>query len=253
MINIYTPSDIKIIRECGKKLYFCLQAVRSQVRPGITTSELNDVAEKAIFTVGGDPAFRGYRGFPSTLCVSINEEVIHGIPSEKRKVSKGDLVKLDLGLRWNGFYTDSAITVQVELGMFDQEKRRVVDVTRKALQLGIDQARPGKMLSDIALAIQTYVESQHCNVLREYSGHGIGRQLHEEPQVPNYWCSYGNDSRDVKLKKGMVLAIEPMVVLGVPMVKTLADRWTVVTNDQSLSAHFEHTILVNTPPVILTN
>jgi len=252
MINIYTTSDLKIIRECGKKLFFCLQAVRCQVKPGVTTLELNEIAEKAIFSVGGDPAFRGYRGFPSSLCVSINEEVIHGIPSEKRKVAKGDLVKLDLGVRWNGFYTDSAVTVGVELGTFDQEKKHLIDVTRRALQLGIDQARPGKRISDIASAIQKYVESQECNVVRDYSGHGVGRAVHEDPQVPNCWFSYGDDDRDVKLKRGMVLALEPMVVLGNPTVITSRDKWTVVTQDKSLSAHFEHTVLVNTTPVVMT-
>jgi methionyl aminopeptidase len=207
------------------------------VRAGITTDELDRIAEEAIRSRGAVPAFKGYRSYPKTLCASVNEQVVHGIPS-KRKLKDGDIIGLDLGAIVGGFYGDSAVTVPV--GAVDDQAARLVRVTEEALQLGIKQAVVGNRLTDISHAIQRHVEAAGYSVVTEFVGHGIGRQLHEEPQVPNY----GKPGQGPRLQPGMVLAIEPMVNMGGSAVRVLDDRWTAVTADGSWSAHFEHTIAI---------
>jgi methionyl aminopeptidase len=214
-----------------------LREVERAVSPGISTEELDQIAEKEIRARGAVPAFKGYRNYPKTLCVSVNEQVVHGIPS-KRKLKEGDIVGLDLGAIVGGFYGDSAVTVAV--GRVSEEVLRLIRVTEEALYLGIEQAVVGNRISDISHAVQRHVESAGYSVVTEFVGHGIGRQLHEEPQVPNY----GKPGQGPRLQSGMVLAIEPMVNMGGSAVRILDDRWTAVTVDGSLSAHFEHTIAV---------
>ncbi len=215
-----------------------LQRLGSMVRPGVTTAELDEMAEKMIVEAGGKPAFKGYRGFPRSICASINEEIIHGIPSENRRLAEGDILSLDVGVLYNGYYGDSAWTFPV--GEINQELQRLLDVTREALFKGIDQVRVGNRVSDISASIQQYVELHGFSVVREFVGHGIGRNLHEEPQVPNY----GTPGRGPRLLEGMVLAIEPMVNSKGPGSRILSDRWTAVTTDGGFSAHFEHSVAV---------
>jgi methionyl aminopeptidase len=214
-----------------------LAIVRKAVCFGISTEELDRIAEEAIRARGAIPAFKGYRNFPKTLCASVNEQVVHGIPS-KRKLKDGDIIGLDLGAVVGGFYGDSAVTVAV--GRISEETEKLVQVTEEALYLGIRQAVVGNRLTDISNAVQQHVESAGFSVVTEFVGHGIGRQLHEEPQVPNY----GKPGQGPRLQPGMVLAIEPMVNMGRSAVRVLEDRWTAVTVDGSLSAHFEHTIAI---------
>ena len=214
-----------------------LDIVRKAVRPGISTDELDCIAEDEIRRRGALPAFKGYRNYPKTLCASVNEQVVHGIPS-KRKLKEGDIIGLDLGAIVGGFYGDSAVTVVV--GSVPDVTQKLVQVTKEALSLGIQQAMVGNRLSDISYAVQQHVESSGFSVVTEFVGHGIGRQLHEEPQVPNY----GKSGQGPRLQPGMVLAIEPMVNMGRSAVRVLEDRWTAVTVDGSLSAHFEHTIAI---------
>jgi methionyl aminopeptidase len=214
-----------------------LQILKKEVRAGISTDELDQVAEEAIRARGAVPAFKGYRNYPKTLCASVNEQVVHGIPSSRR-LQDGDIIGLDLGAIVRGFYGDSAVTVPV--GNVKTEARRLIDVTERALMLAIEQAVVGNRLSDISHAVQRYVEEAGFSVVTDFVGHGIGRQLHEEPQVPNY----GKPGQGPRLQPGMVLAIEPMVNAGKSAVRILEDRWTAVTQDASLSAHFEHTIAI---------
>jgi methionyl aminopeptidase len=208
-----------------------------QVAPGVTTLELDQAAERMILEKGGIPAFKGYRGFPRTLCISINEQVVHGIP-DSRRLKDGDLVSIDSGVNYNGYYGDAAITLPV--GDVDDQGRRLLEVTEKALYLGIEKARAGNRLSDISCAIQGWVESHGFSVVRDFVGHGIGKALHEDPQIPNY----GPPHQGPRLEYGMVLALEPMVNEGTYEVKVLSDGWTVVTADGKRSAHFEHSILI---------
>jgi methionyl aminopeptidase len=216
------------------------------VRPGLTTLELDALAERHIRTRGGIPAFKGYRGFPNTLCVSVNEQVVHGIPS-KRRLRAGDIIGLDLGATWEGYYGDAAVTVPV--GDVPAATESLLETPRAALSLGINEVYPGKHLSDISHAIQRHAESHGYSVVRAFVGHGIGTALHEEPQVPNF----GPPGRGPRLKPGMVLAIEPMVNVGHADVEILDDGWTVVTVDGQLSAHFEHTVAITDEgPQILT-
>jgi methionyl aminopeptidase len=224
-----------------------LEIVREAVCAGISTDELDRIAEEAIRSRGAIPAVKGYRNYPKTLCASVNEQVVHGIPS-KRKLKDGDIIGLDLGAIVGGFYGDSAVTVPV--GRIREETAKLVQVTEEALYLGIKQAVVGNRLTDISNAVQQHVESAGFSVVTEFVGHGIGRQLHEEPQVPNY----GKPGQGPRLQPGMVLAIEPMVNMGRSSVRVLEDRWTAVTVDGSLSAHFEHTIAVQPsgPPRILS-
>jgi methionyl aminopeptidase len=237
MIILKTPDEIEVMAQASKVVAEALEIVKKEVRPGITTDELDRVAEEAIRAKGAIPAFKGYRNYPKTLCASVNEQVVHGIPS-KRKLKDGDIIGLDLGAIVGGFYGDSAMTVPV--GELDEKIARLVQVTEEALYLGIKQAVVGNRLTDISHAVQRHVESAGYSVVTEFVGHGIGRQLHEEPQVPNY----GKPGQGPRLQAGMVLAIEPMVNMGGSAVRVLDDRWTAVTADGSLSAHFEHTIAI---------
>lgn len=237
MIILKTPAEIEIMTQASKVVAEALREVEKAVSPGISTEELDQIAEKEIRARGAVPAFKGYRNYPKTLCVSVNEQVVHGIPS-KRKLKEGDIVGLDLGAIVGGFYGDSAVTVTV--GRVSADVLRLIRVTEEALYLGIEQAVVGNRISDISHAVQRHVESAGYSVVTEFVGHGIGRQLHEEPQIPNY----GKPGQGPRLQSGMVLAIEPMVNMGGSAVRILEDRWTAVTVDGSLSAHFEHTIAV---------
>jgi methionyl aminopeptidase len=224
-----------------------LQQLASAVKAGVTTAELDTLAERLVRDAGAEPAFKGYRGYPATLCASINQEVVHGIPSRARALKPGDIVSLDMGVKLEGFYGDSAVTVAV--GEVPDKTQELLRVTREALERAIEQVRVGGRLSDIGHAVQQWVESHGFSVVREFVGHGIGERLHEEPQIPNY----GQPGRGPKLAEGMVLAIEPMVAMGRPDVKVLGDGWTAVTKDGSLAAHFEHTVAVTAAgPLVLT-
>jgi methionyl aminopeptidase len=223
-----------------------LARLKSEIKPGIQTLDLDKLAEGLCRSQGAVPAFKGYGGFPFSVCVSINDQVVHGFPS-KRKLKEGDIVSLDFGVIREGFYGDSAITVAV--GKITPEARKLMDVTRESLYLGIDQARPGNRLGDIGHAVQEHAEGQGFSVVRKFVGHGIGRAMHEEPQIPNY----GTAGTGMELKAGMCLAIEPMINAGGYQVRIKKDGWTAVTVDGRLSAHFEHTIAVTeNGPVILS-
>lgn len=237
MIILKTPDEIEVMAKASRVVAEALEIVMKEVRAGITTDDLDRIAEDAIRARGAVPAFKGYRSYPKTLCASVNEQVVHGIPS-KRKLKEGDIIGLDLGAIVGGFYGDSAVTVPV--GAIDEKVARLVGVTEEALYLGIEQAVVGNRLTDISHAVQRHVEAAGYSVVTEFVGHGIGRQLHEEPQVPNY----GKPGQGPRLQPGMVLAIEPMVNMGGSAVRVLEDRWTAVTADGSWSAHFEHTIAI---------
>jgi len=247
MIIIKTPEEIERIARAGEIVAQCQSFLVHEVKAGVTTLELDKLTEQCILDLGGVPAFKGYRNYPNSLCASINEEVVHGIPS-KRVLKDGDIIGLDIGAIVEGFYGDGAVTVSV--GNVPESIQSLIRVTREALQKGLEQAVVGNRLSDISFAIQTHVEKHGYSVVRDFVGHGIGRQLHEEPQVPNY----GRPGQGPRLKSGMALAIEPMVNMGGSGVKILQDGWTAVTCDSSLSAHFEHTIVIENsgPPRILT-
>jgi methionyl aminopeptidase len=208
------------------------------IEPGVSTLELDQVAEGMILAAGGEPAFKGYRGYPATVCASVNDEIVHGIPSREKVLRLGDILAVDVGVRYEGFYGDAARTYPV--GAVSIELQRLLEVTWKALYVGIDQVRVGNRVSDISAAIQRFVESHGFSVVRDFVGHGIGRALHEEPQVPNF----GLPGRGPRLREGMVLAIEPMVNSKGPEARILEDRWTAVTVDGGFSAHFEHSVAV---------
>ena len=226
------------MREAGRLVGEVLKELATKVAPGVTTAELDALAEKRILRAGATPAFKGYHGYPATICASINDEVIHGIPSGRRVLNEGDIVSIDVGASLDGYFGDSAITLPV--GQVSEEAATLLRVTEESLYKAIDVVRPGGRVSDIGHAVQKHVEASGFSVVREFVGHGIGQQMHEEPQVPNY----GDAGRGPRLSEGMVLAIEPMVNAGKPAVKVLADGWTAVTRDGSLSAHFEHTVAV---------
>jgi methionyl aminopeptidase len=226
------------MRAAGRLVGEVLTALTPKVAPGVTTAELDEIAEKLITDAGATPAFKGYHGYPATICASINEEVIHGIPSGHRMLQEGDILSIDVGASLNGYFGDSAITLPV--GMVSEEAANLLRVTEEALYKAIDVVKPGGRVSDIGHAVQRHVEAYGFSVVREFVGHGIGQRMHEEPQVPNY----GEAGRGPRLAEGMVLAIEPMVNAGKPAVKVLSDGWTAVTRDKSLSAHFEHTVAV---------
>jgi methionyl aminopeptidase len=238
MINIRTPQEIDILRENNHLVAQVLQKLREAIKPGITTEELDHLAERSIREAGATPAFKGYRGFPASLCVSVNEEVVHGIPGPRR-LAEGEIVSLDLGVYRSGYYGDAAITVPV--GKVQEETLQLLEVTRQALAKGIEQATDGNRLQDISHAVQTWAESYDFSVVRDFVGHGIGRDLHEDPQVPNF----GQPHHGPRLRAGMVLAIEPMINMGTWQVKILSDGWTVITADRKPSAHFEHTIAIS--------
>ncbi len=246
MIEIKSPAELETMREAGRITAGALRVVGEAVRPGVTTGELDALAEEYIRSQGARPAFLGYHGFPATLCISVNEEVVHGIPG-KRRLVEGDIVSVDCGAIVDGYYGDAAMTFPV--GTIADEARHLLDVTRASLEAGIARCRAGMRLHDIGAAVQATVERAGFSVVREYVGHGIGRQMHEDPQVPNY----GQPGTGPTLRSGMVLAIEPMVNAGGHEVRSLEDGWTVVTCDGSLSAHFEHTVAVTEGgPLVLT-
>ena len=246
MIVCKSPAELERMRAANALVADVLAELAGMVAPGITTNDLDAAAEKLVRDGGAEPAFKGYRGYPCTLCASVNEQVVHGIPS-KRSLDEGDIISLDMGVKLNGFYGDSAVTVPV--GRVSDEAATLLRVTRESLEKGIAQVRLGGRISDIGHAIQQHVEAHGFSVVREFVGHGIGAALHEEPQIANY----GEPGRGPRLAEGMTLAIEPMVNVGRPAVKVLADGWTAVTKDGSLSAHFEHTVAVTkTGPLVLT-
>jgi methionyl aminopeptidase len=233
-----SAAELEKMRAAGRLVGEVLTALTPRVVPGVTTAELDEVAEKMIADAGAIPAFKGYHGYPATICSSINEEVIHGIPSGQRMLREGDILSIDVGASLEGYFGDSAITVPV--GQVSEEAARLLTVTEEALYKAIEVARPGGRVSDIGHAVQKHVEAYGFSVVREFVGHGIGQKMHEDPQVPNY----GEAGRGPRLAEGMVLAIEPMVNAGKPAVKVLSDGWTAVTRDKSLSAHFEHTVAI---------
>mgnify|MGYP001165958023 FL=1 len=247
MIIRKSQAELNLMREAGRIVAEVLELLARSIRPGVSTRELDKLAEELIRRRGAEPAFKGYRGFPASLCISINEEIVHGIPRADRILQEGDVASVDVGARYRGFYGDAARTFPV--GDVGPEKKRLLDVTNEALWVGIGQAQVGNRLSDISAAVQRHVESHGYSVVRDFVGHGIGRNLHEEPQVPNF----GEPGRGPRLKAGMVLAIEPMVNEGGPEARLLADRWTAVTQDGGWSAHFEHTVAITEAgPWILT-
>lgn len=237
VIIIKSPREIEHLKRSSVIVAEVFQELKKVIEPGITTHELDQKTEKIILSRGATPAFKGYRGFPASLCVSINEEIVHGIPGQ-RKVKEGDIVSLDVGVNLNGYFGDGAITLPV--GEVDREAKRLLEVTERALYVGIEEAKVGNRLFDISYAIQAWVEGHGFSVVRDYVGHGIGRDLHEEPQIPNF----GTPHQGPRLEKGMVFALEPMVNEGTYEVKILSDGWTVVTADGKRSAHFEHTIAI---------
>jgi methionyl aminopeptidase len=235
------------MHEAGRLVGSVLTDLAATVAPGVTTGDLDVLAEKQIVAAGAKPAFKGYHGYPATICASINEEVIHGIPSGRRVLQEGDIVSIDVGVSLDGYYADSALTLPV--GHVSEEAATLLRVTDEALYKAIEKVRPGARVSDLGHAVQHHVESYGFSVVREFVGHGIGQRMHEEPQIPNY----GEPGHGPRLAAGMVLAIEPMVNAGKPDVKLLADGWTAVTKDRRLSAHFEHTVAVTAgEPWILT-
>lgn len=236
-ITLKSPREIESMRQAGKVVAQTIATLLEAIRPGMKTSDLDDIAFQHIQSLGAKPSFKGYMGFPCTICVSVNDEIVHGIPGDK-VLRDGDLVSLDVGAVVEGFHGDSAVTVGV--GDISPEVTKLIDVTREALGRGIAAATHGSRLGDIGWAVQSFVEGKGYSVVREYVGHGIGRALHEEPQVPNF----GTPGSGAMLRKGMVIAIEPMVNIGGWQTRALEDNWTVVTADGSLSAHFENTLLI---------
>jgi len=246
-IILKSPEEIEILREANQIVANTLRLLAEKMEVGCTTLHLDTLAEKFCRQCGAEPAFKGYRGFPGSLCVSINEQVVHGIPSKKVVVRDGDIVSIDFGVKYRGYYGDSAVSLSV--GKLEPRKKELLEVTRQALYQGISQALPGNRINDISTAVQEYVEKHGFSVVRQFVGHGIGSQLHEAPEIPNY----SRPERTPKLLPGMVLAIEPMVNMGTHAVDVLRDGWTVVTRDRAPSAHFEHSVAVTDgEPLILS-
>lgn len=246
MIILKSARELEWMREAGQVVAETFAELEKAVAPGITTAELDRIAEDAIIKRGALPSFKGYNGFPASICTSVNEEVVHGIPG-LRKLMDGDIISIDVGAMMKGYHGDAAITLPV--GKVSQEVQRLLLVARESLEEGLARAVVGNRLSDISHTVQTVVEENGFSVVRDYVGHGIGKDMHEEPQIPNF----GKPGRGPRLREGMVLAIEPMVNLGAFQVETLADRWTVVTRDRKPSAHFEHTVAVQQgAPAVLT-
>jgi methionyl aminopeptidase len=248
VIQLKSAREIDLMAQGGKILGATIEMLRGSVQPGITTGELDRIAEEFIRGhEGAVPAFKGLYGFPGSICASVNQEIVHGIPSKKRVLNEGDIISIDVGVGYKGYFTDSATTVPV--GAISADAQRLLDVTKRALDAGIAAAVVGNHVGDIGAAVQAVVEGAGFSVVRDLVGHGIGVEFHEEPQVPNY----GKAKRREKLVPGLTLAIEPMVNIGGPATKTLGDRWTIVTLDGSLSAHFEHTVAIaDGGPVVLT-
>ena len=251
MIYLKNKEEIQKMRSAAQVVVEALGKMRENVVPGVTTWDLDRMAEDLAVSKGAKPAFKGYSSYPASVCFAVNSEVVHGIPSKKNVLKEGDIVGLDFGVVLDGFYGDSAITVPV--GNISPEAEKLLKVTEESLMRGIKEARPGNRLYDISAAIQEYVEGEGFSIVRSFVGHGIGKKLHEDPQVPNFVPENGNNGRGMKLKPGMVMAIEPMVNVGRPDVKILNDGWTAVTVDGTLSAHFEHTVAVTEDgPLVLT-
>jgi methionyl aminopeptidase len=252
MIVLKGPDEIEIMRAANVIVAEVLAELRQAVRPGVTTADLDRIAEEATRKKGAVPAFKGYtvagRVYPAALCASINDEVVHGIPSRDRALREGDIIGLDYGVIYRGYYGDSAITVPV--GAVTAEAQSLMQTTREALEAGIQAALPGRRLGDVSAAIQSHAESRNFSVVRDFVGHGIGKRLHEDPQVPNF----GQADRGIRLREGMVLAIEPMLNAGGPEVELKDDGWTAITSDGSLSAHFEHSVaIVEGGPYVLSS
>lgn len=248
-IHIKSPAELQLMREAGRINATVLAAVKALLQPGVTTADLNAAAEEVLREHGCVSPFKGYGypPFPASITVSINRELVHGIPSKKRKLKAGDIVSVDCGTVYQGFVGDSAFTAGV--GEISSEAQKLLEVTEGALQAAIEKMRSGNHTGDVSAAIQQFVESRGYHVTREYTGHGVGRQMHEGPQVPNY----GTPGRGMPLRPGMTIAIEPMVLVGTPATRSLSDQWTVVSADGSLTAHFEHSVAVTEgDPLILT-
>jgi methionyl aminopeptidase len=248
MVTLKSSREIERMRASGRIVAEVLQAVEAEIRPGVTTVELDRLAEKIIQGYErARPAFKGYGGFPASICASVNEEVVHGIPSVSRRLEAGDIIGIDVGVLMDGYHADAARTFAV--GPVSEETRRLLAVTRSALEAGIEAAQPGARLGDVSAAIQCLAEAAGFSIVRDLVGHGIGQHLHEDPQVPNF----GIEGRGLALEPGLVIAIEPMVNVGGSEVRTLEDAWTIVTIDGSLSAHFEHTVAITeSGPDVLT-
>lgn len=238
-VELKSPEEIDIMRQSGRIVATVLKEISGLVQPGMTTADLDAYAEKRIREMGATPSFKGYHGFPGSICACINDEVVHGIPNAKKVIRRGDVLKVDTGAYYQGFHGDSCITIAV--GEVKPDAAKLIQVAEETLYKGIEQVKPGRFLMDIAGAIQDYAESKGFKVVEEFTGHGVGRNLHEEPSVFNVRT---HDLPNVKLKAGMTLAIEPILNAGARHTRTLSDRWTVVTVDRSLSAQFEHTVLV---------
>lgn len=246
MIKTYNKNEIEILRRGGKILAKIMKELEKEVKPGVTTKYLNKVAEGLIFSAGARPSFKGFDRYPATLCTSLNEEIVHAVPS-KRKLKKDDILSLDLGIRFEGYCTDMAITMPVE--KVDKKSKKLIKITGEALKIGIKQAKPGNHLGDIGYVIQKYVAKNGFNVVRELVGHGVGKKVHEDPRIPNF----GKAGEGPKLKAGMVLAIEPMITVGDWHIKKTKDGFGYKTADNSFSCHFEHTIVITSKgPKILT-
>ncbi len=247
-MKLKTKEDIKIMKEGGEILAKILRKLAEEVKPGITTNHLEKLARELVLSYGVKPSFLGYDGYPAVLCTSVNEEIVHGVPSEKKVLNNGDVLKLDMGIYFNGFHTDSATTVIVGNDS-DIKKKELLKVTREALEIGIRQAKPGNTTGDIGAAIQEYVRKNGFEVIHDLVGHGIGEELHEWPQVPNFGKRGGGDN----LEPGMVIAIEPMVVTGKKRTRIGKDGFSYITADRGLAAHFEHTVAITEKgPLILT-
>jgi len=246
MIILKSFEEVKKIKKSGRIVAETLEELKKHVKSGVPTREIDKIAEECILSKGGTPAFKGYRGFPATICVSVNNEVVHGIPSGRR-LEEGDIVSIDLGVIFEGYYGDAAVTLPV--GNISKKAKRLLEITERALYMAIDKAVIGNRVSDISWTIQDYIERAGYSVVRDYVGHGIGRSLHEDPPVPNF----GEPGKGPRLKRGMVLAIEPMVNMGGSELVVEENGWTAVTKDGSLSAHFEHTVAItDNGPEILT-
>ena len=237
-IELKTIKELEVMRRAGHIVSKLLKLMEKEVAPGVSTEELDSIAEAFIRSEGAEPAFKGYYGFPASICTSVNEEVVHGIPGPK-VLKNGDIVGIDVGVRLEGYYSDAARTFAI--GRVDSESRRLIEVTREAMMRGIEKAVVGNRLTDISWAVQSFAEENGFSVVRQYVGHGIGRNLHEEPQVPNY----GKPNQGPRLVEGMALAIEPMLNIGGPEIELLPDGWTVVTKDRKRSGHFEQTVFVS--------
>ncbi len=251
MIFLKSDEEIERIQAASHVVVEVLRRLTEEANPGVSTWDLDKIAEEIALSRGAKPAFKGYRDYPASVCFAINNEVVHGIPSKKKVLKEGDIVSLDFGAYLEGFYSDSAITIA--LGKVSPVAEKLLNVTRNSLYKGVDKAYPTNRLFEISQAIQDYVEQEGFSVVRAFVGHGIGRNLHEDPQVPNFVSDNGNWGKGIRLKPGMVIAVEPMVNVGRPDIRILSDGWTAVTLDGTLSAHFEHTVAITeNGPLILT-